>query len=58
MTNDGYKRGSTPKLGAIACWSLGVVGIGNDGAGHVAVVEQINSDGSIIVSESNYGGTR
>ena len=58
VTNDGYKRGSTPKLGAIACWSLGVVGNGNDGAGHVAVVEQINKDGSIIVSESNYGGTR
>lgn len=26
-TADGFKRGSTPKLGAIACWSKGVVGL-------------------------------
>lgn len=56
--NDGYKRGSTPKLGAIICWRRGKVGNGNDGAGHVAVVEKINSDGSILVSESSYGGAR
>lgn len=48
-TSDGYQRGQTPRLGAIACWSK----IGE--AGHVAVVEQINADGSIIVSESGWG---
>ena len=45
--NDGYKRGSSPKLGAIICW----YGKGSL-AGHVAVVEQIKSDGTIITSNS------
>lgn len=49
---DGYARGQTPKLGAVACWGGGAYG----GAGHVAVVEQINGDGSVILSESNYSG--
>ena len=44
-----YKLGSTPQLGSIICtWYLG------DG-GHVAVVEQINDDGSIVTSNSGYG---
>lgn len=39
-------KGSTPKLGAIACF---------DGTlGHVAIVEQINDDGTVTVSQSNY----
>ena len=54
---DGYKRGNTPKLGAIAVWSKGKIGNGKDGAGHVAVVEQIKSDGSIVVSNSAYKST-
>lgn len=49
-TADGYPRGSVAKLGAILCYSGGYL------TGHVAVVEQINQDGSIIISESNYGG--
>lgn len=49
--NDGYERGQTPRLGAIACYSGGLYG----GAGHVAIVEQINVDGSCVVSQSNYG---
>lgn len=53
--DDGYSRGKTPRLGAVAVWGKGVVGDGSDGAGHVAVVEQINNDGSIIISESGYG---
>lgn len=57
-TGDGYKRGKTPKLGAVICWSKGVVGNGNDGAGHVAIVEKINSDGSIVTSESGYNSYR
>lgn len=43
--NHYYEYGSTPKLGAVACWS-----------NHVAVVEKINKDGSITVSESHWGG--
>ena len=46
-TEDGYKRGKQPKLGAIICWE----GIGKK-AGHVAVVEEIKSDGTIITSNS------
>ena len=52
--NDGYIRGMTPKLGAIICWRKGEAGNGSDGAGHVAVVEQINEDGSIITSDSGW----
>jgi len=47
--NDGYKRGQSPKLGAVACWE----GKGS-AAGHVAIVEQINSDGSITLSNSGW----
>lgn len=56
--SDGYKRGKTPKLGAVICWSKGKVGVGSDGAGHVAVVEKIYDDGSIMTSNSGYGSTR
>lgn len=55
---DGYKRGSTPRLGAIICWRKGKAGYGKDGAGHVGFVEKVNKDGSILVSQSNYSGTR
>lgn len=48
-TEDGYARGQTPKLGAVICWE----GVGSK-AGHVAVVEQINSDGSITTSNSGW----
>ena len=50
-TSDGYQRGSKPKLGAVICWSR------PGDAGHVAVVEKINSDGSIVTSNSAWGGT-
>ena len=50
--NGYYPYGSTPRLGAIACW-----GGGSTGAGHVAVVEQINSDGSFVISESSWSAT-
>lgn len=55
---DGYKRGQTPKLGAVICWRKGKAGYEKDGAGHVAIVEKINSDGSIVTSNSAYGGSR
>ena len=57
-TKDGYLRSQTPKLGSVVCWRKGKAGNSSDGAGHVAIVEQINADGSIVVSESNYGGSR
>ena len=57
-TSDGYQRGQTPKVGAVICWRKGKAGVGSDGAGHVAIVEQVNADGSIITSNSGYSGTR
>ena len=55
--SDGYSRGQTPKLGAVACWRAGSVSVSSDGSGHVAIVEQINEDGSIITSNSAWGGS-
>lgn len=51
---DNYQRGpaSTPKLGAILCMSGGPPG--TSGLGHVAVVEKIYSDGSVLFSNSGY----
>ena len=57
-TQDGYERGQTPKLGSVICWRKGKAGNGSDGAGHVAIVEQKNSDGSIVISNSGYKSTR
>ena len=44
--NDYYDYGNEPKLGAVACWS-----------NHVAVVEAIDEDGTVTISESHWGGT-
>lgn len=49
---DGYIRGLVPRLGAVICWSK------PGEAGHVAIVEQINTNGSIVTSNSAYSGTR
>ncbi len=56
-TADGYKRGSTPKIGAVMCWRRGVAGKASDGAGHVGIVEDITGD-EITVSMSAYNGYR
>lgn len=53
----GLKIGSTPKVGAIMCWQKGTVDGGGDGAGHVAIVEKVNSNTSVYTSESGYGST-
>lgn len=53
----GYEKGQTPRLGAIICWRKGKLHNAKDGAGHVAVVEHINNDGSFITSNSAYKGT-
>ena len=55
---DGYPRGQTPKQGAVMCWRKGAAHYGEDGRGHVEVVEQVNPDGSVITTGSDYGGTR
>lgn len=52
--NDGYERGTTPKLGAVICWRKGEAGNSSDGAGHVEIVEAINADGTIVTSGSAY----
>lgn len=57
-TSDGYRRSQTPALGAVACWAKGKVGVSSDGAGHVAIVEQIKSNGDIVTSNSGYKSTR
>lgn len=57
-TADGYKRGKHPRLGAVICWRKGRTGVHADGAGHVAIVEKIKEDGSIVVSESGYNSFR
>lgn len=56
-TADGYKRGQTPKLGAVVCWRKGKAGVEADGAGHVGIVEAINGD-TVTVSMSDYYGAR
>lgn len=55
---DGYARGQTPRLGAVACWRKGRAGEPSDGAGHVAIVEKIDPVNGETFSNSSYGGTR
>ncbi|MCH5207525.1 MAG: CHAP domain-containing protein [Oscillospiraceae bacterium] len=54
--NTTLEKGQTPKPGAVICWKQGKLWNGNDGAGHVAVVEKVISESEIITSESAYGG--
>lgn len=51
----GYSVSNTPRAGAIAHW-YGGVGGSSWSYGHVAIVEKVNSDGSITISEMNYAG--
>lgn len=46
---------SYPTLGGIMVWQKGATLSGNDGAGHVAVVERIDGANKILTSESGYG---
>lgn len=52
----GFQTGKTPELGAVAVWRAGQTHCSSDGAGHVAIVEEILSNGDILVSQSAYGG--
>ncbi|VTT26960.1 GBS Bsp-like repeat-containing protein [Streptococcus gordonii] len=47
----GFRVGSTPQVGAIACWTDG-------GYGHVGVVTHVDSHKRIQIQESNYAGQR
>ena len=46
----GLAIGSTPRRGAIMCW-------GNSGAGHVAIVERVDSNNQVYTSESGWGSS-
>lgn len=52
----GLEISSVPTLGGIMVWRKGTLS-GNDGAGHVAVVEKIIDNNTIYTSESGYGGS-
>lgn len=54
----GLQVGQTPKLGAVVCWRAGNTHNSADGAGHVAIVEEIKPNGDIVVSQSAYGGQK
>lgn len=44
-----YTLGQKPLLGSVICYASTT-----GGAGHVAIVEQINADGSFVISQSGY----
>lgn len=46
----GYPVNKTPAVGAIAWWAAGTIST----LGHVAYVEAVNSDGTVVVEEYNY----
>lgn len=46
--NTYYESGQVPKAGAVMVWSK------SGGAGHVAIVEQVNADGTITISQSGW----
>lgn len=48
----GYQTGSTPQLGAIMCWAPRDPN--SSAYGHVATVEVINADGTVITSNSGW----
>lgn len=45
-----------PTIGGCMVWAKGQIGNAKDGYGHVAIVEQVNPDGSILTSESEFSG--
>lgn len=52
----GLEISDIPTLGGIMVWQKGDTLGSSDGAGHVAVIERIDSTNQIYTSESNYGG--
>ena len=51
----GLTVSKVPTLGGIMVWQKGATLSASDGAGHVAVVEEIIDDNTIVTSESGYG---
>lgn len=54
----GLKVSHMPQEGALAVWAKGKQKNGADGAGHVASVEIINENGSIVTSESGWNANK
>lgn len=58
----GKQRGlivsQTPAAGSIAVWSKGSETTSSDGCGHVAIVEIVNENGSIVTSESGWSAKK
>lgn len=52
----GLTISNKPTLGGIMVWQKGSTLSGNDGAGHVAIVERIDNTNQIYTSESSWGG--
>jgi peptidoglycan hydrolase CwlO-like protein len=52
--NKGYDVSKTAKPGAVAVFAPGQAGASS--YGHVAVVDSVNPDGSVSISEANYNG--
>lgn len=55
-SSQGYEVNNSPSQGAII--QTGAYQNGSGWAGHVGVVESVNNDGSITISESNWNGKR
>ena len=54
----GLRTGAFPDPGALIVWQKGATLGGNDGAGHVAVVEAMHKTGAITTSESGYNAKK
>lgn len=52
----GLEISDVPVLGGIMVWKKGGTLSGNDGAGHVEVIERIDNNNQIYTSASSYGG--
>ena len=52
----GLEISNTPSVGAIMVWQKGSLSSG-DGAGHVAIVERVDSYNQVYTSESGWGGS-
>ena len=52
--SQGLKISSSPVTGGVMVWKKGATLGGKDGAGHVAIVEAVYNDGTILTSESGY----
>ena len=57
-TNLHWITSSKPMRGAAMCWSKGSAVQSSDGAGHVCCVEAINTNGSVITSESGWSASK